>query len=100
LWEFPGGKMREGESTFEAVRRELTEELALDTRSVGQVLYTALDPGSPFEIRFVEAVVYGEPLAREHTAVRWASATDLTEMRLAPSDARFVRDCLMEEERG
>ena len=91
--------MRDGESILEAVRRELTEELDLSTRGVGRVLYKAVDPGSPFEIQFVETVVDGEPRAREHTAVRWASAVDLAEMGLAPSDARFVLEYLVGGER-
>jgi 8-oxo-dGTP diphosphatase len=37
LWEFSGGKVREGESDLEAARRELREELAVEVTGVGAV---------------------------------------------------------------
>jgi 8-oxo-dGTP diphosphatase len=48
LWEFPGGKIQDGESTFDAIRRELREELSLEVTEVGETLQAFQDPGSPF----------------------------------------------------
>ena len=90
LWEFPGGKMLEGESFFDAAHRELQEELALSAVGAGATLFSARDSGSPFVINFVEITVDGEPHATEHSEIGWFELAQLREMALAPSDAAFV----------
>ena len=93
-WEFPGGKVREGESPAEALARELSEELGLRMVGGGRVLGRTRDPGTPFEIAFVEAQVDGEPVATEHDRVGWFALDDLAAARLAPADREFVRSVL------
>ena len=90
LWEFPGGKVHEGETDFQAVERELAEELELRTVSVGSVLFESADPESPFLIRFVEVEVDGDPTALEHAEIGWFDPGALQDLPLAPSDARFI----------
>jgi 8-oxo-dGTP pyrophosphatase MutT (NUDIX family) len=97
MWEFPGGKVRDGESDLEAVRRELAEELSLAVVGVGRTLARVRDPGSPFLVEFVEARVRGEARPLEHDEVRWAGREELLRLPLAPSDARFVREGLGED---
>jgi len=99
LWEFPGGKMASDESLLEAATRELREELGLSVTGVGAVLFEAMDPGSPFLIRFVEVQVRGEPRALEHMEVGWFEPPTLQELALAPTDARFVREWVRERDR-
>jgi 8-oxo-dGTP diphosphatase len=91
LWEFPGGKLEEGESLLRAAQRELVEELGLQATSVGHLLFECQDPGSAFVIQFVEVVAVGEPNALEHDEVRWISIDQAAGLPLAPSDAAFVR---------
>jgi mutator protein MutT len=91
LWEFPGGKVHDGESDFAAVRRELEEELGLDTTSVGRELCSIADPGSEYLIVFVATDASGEPVLREHAALAWTFPSDLAQLPLAPSDAVFAR---------
>ena len=90
LWEFPGGKIQEGETLLQAADRELQEELGLDAQEAGDRLFTAQDPGSAFVIHFVEITAAGEPNPTEHSEVGWFTPSDLAGMALAPSDAAFV----------
>lgn len=39
LWEFPGGRVEEGESDEEALRRELREEMAIDVQVDGKTMH-------------------------------------------------------------
>jgi 8-oxo-dGTP pyrophosphatase MutT (NUDIX family) len=91
LWEFPGGKVLEGESRLSAAARELDEELGLEVVSLGALLLTVEEPGSPFVIEFFETVAPGTPNAREHTDIGWFTPDELVRMELAPADAWFAR---------
>jgi mutator protein MutT len=90
LWEFPGGKLERGETHDHAARRELAEELDVDVRTVGTMLFSVADPGSQFVIEFVPVTIQGEPRCIEHSALLWMSLDQLPTLDLAPSDRRFV----------
>jgi 8-oxo-dGTP diphosphatase len=91
LWEFPGGKVEDGESDLEATRRELVEELGVDVLEVGPVEFSVQDAGSHFQIEFLSVRIVGEPRCIEHTRIAWLREDEITSMPLAPSDLRFVR---------
>lgn len=97
LWEFPGGKARDGEGTEAAMRRELREELALDAVACGDVLYTRRDPGSPFVVEFIAVDVAGEPHTVEHQALAWCTTSELLDLPLSPADRFFVEQYLLQE---
>jgi len=90
LWEFPGGKVGDGETHAEAVRRELSEELELEATEVGAVLFSASDDRAPFVIDFVETVARGTPVLHEHSEIGWFTAEELVSLPLAPADALFA----------
>lgn len=96
LFEFPGGKVRPGESDADALARELAEELDLRLTSAGPVLFSAADPGAPFRVHFVAVRARGVPTPLEHDELSWATPDELRSGRfpLAPSDARFVAEAL------
>jgi 8-oxo-dGTP pyrophosphatase MutT (NUDIX family) len=90
LWEFPGGKVKPGESYLAAARRELDEELSLTAESAGRCVLSVRDPGSHFVIDFVEVVVSGDAQAHEHSEIGWFTLDELRSLPLAPADRTFV----------
>ena len=88
-WEFPGGKLEPGETLLEAARRELHEELGVEVISVGESSFSRQDHGSAFLIEFVEVDISGTPRAREHDQIRWVTAQEMRNLRLAPTDEAF-----------
>jgi 8-oxo-dGTP diphosphatase len=91
-WEFPGGKIEEGESPEQSLSRELEEELDLRAR-VGQLLCRVPYEGDGISL---ELMVYrvddfdGTPVLREHQEIRWVAPRELRSYELADSDRKVV----------
>ncbi|GMR13536.1 MAG: 8-oxo-dGTP diphosphatase MutT [Gemmatimonadota bacterium] len=92
LWEFPGGKVRPGESFLEALDRELREELGVTVSEIAEPLFSAQDSDSAFVIHFVPTTIVGDPQCVEHPEIRWVRESELAEMPLAPADTQFVTE--------
>jgi mutator protein MutT len=90
LWEFPGGKLDEGETVQEAARRELREEMEVEVTTLGDHLLSIADEGSPFVIEFHAVTIVGEPVAHEHERLGWFAPSELRAMALAPADRTFA----------
>lgn len=93
-WELPGGKVREGESAFEACRREVAEELGV--RLGATYLYDTVEYDYPeFHLSmdcFACALAPGErPQALEHAELRWLGREELGEVEWLPADRGLVR---------
>lgn len=88
LWEFPGGKVEEGEDSFSCVVRELMEELNISVepqKLLCSVTHTY--PDRTVHIDFIECTILkGTPQAREHAALRWIEKSQLDEVRFCPAD--------------
>jgi 8-oxo-dGTP diphosphatase len=90
LWEFPGGKVEDGESDAEALVRELREELQVEVE-VGERLGGDLPIGTAAVLRvYVCVLLAGEPALVDHDAHRWLSADELHDVPWIPVDLPLV----------
>lgn len=91
-WEFPGGKIEEGETPEQAVVREIDEELALAVRvvaSLGNAVHAYENLDLDLFV-FVCERTAGTLELREHDAQEWLTADELAAGRLLPADRPFV----------
>ena len=89
-WEFPGGKVEEGESDETALLRECREELAVDIE-LGQRLGTDITVNGSAVLRVWTArIIDGEPVAVEHAELRWLSPAELADVAWLPADLPLV----------
>ncbi len=93
VWEFPGGRVEEGESLETALVRELQEELGV-TAEVGEMqLECEHDyPDLRVRLHFFDCVLSeGEPTGREGQELKWVAPADLSRMELPEADRDMVQ---------
>lgn len=100
LWEFPGGKIRAGETSEACLKREIREELGIEIE-VEELYMTSRgdDLARPIELMVYRASwIGGDPKPREHAALRWIEPSQFHAIDWSPADVP-VADRLHRESR-
>ena len=95
-WEFPGGKLHDGESAEECLARELMEELGVRVRIKRALtpVYHCYDEFAIELIPFVCSLAGGNLLLNEHRAIAWLSPHQLTELDWPAADIPVIASYL------
>jgi 8-oxo-dGTP diphosphatase len=93
-WEFPGGRVEPGESEEAAVVRECREELGVEVKTGPRVgPEVPLRNGMVLRLYTATLVDEGvEPVAVEHSAVKWVGAQEIDDVPWLDADLAFLPD--------
>jgi 8-oxo-dGTP diphosphatase len=94
-WEFPGGKIEEGEQPRDALRRELEEELGILAKVGDEVkrIQHEYPNGGMVELRFFVVRAYEREIEnRIFRDMQWAEPKELPKYDFLEADLTLVRD--------
>lgn len=92
-WEFPGGKMEQGESPQQALVREIKEELETEIE-VGELIDTVEYDYPNFHLTmhcFLCTIKSGDLVLKEHEAAKWLTRETLDSVDWLPADEGLIK---------
>ncbi len=93
-WEFPGGKLEEGETPEEALVREIREELDIRI-SIDRYLLTVEHDYPAFHLSmacFLCHIAEGHMTLLEHEDARWLKRSEIHSVQWLPADVKVVEE--------
>lgn len=90
-WEFPGGKIKGGESAFGCIERELREELNLEVTAKSELFRLEHEyPEKLVGLHFILCESVGEPTPMEGQQCSWFELGDAVKLDLADADRKAL----------
>ena len=100
-WEFPGGKLEQGETAQEALKREIMEELDTEIE-VGELIDTIEYDYPTFHLSmdcFWCSIISGNLVLKEAEAAKWLDRDTLGSVDWLPADVTLI-DRIREQLKG
>ena len=92
-WEFPGGKVDNGETFENALKREIKEELSINIRILHHIASEKhKDDKIDVNVHYFLCESLNENIIlSEHEDMKWLQKNDLTQFKMAPGDTKIIK---------
>jgi len=100
VWEFPGGKVEQGETLEQSLQREISEELGMDVKVGDEIKVVKTSRGDDaLMIHFFECkITAGKPVALGCREFSWLAPKDLLRLPFAAADKAMAKQLATKEE--
>lgn len=97
LWEFPGGKLHANETSLEALKRELSEELGIQVERAQPLIKITHEYAEKHILLDVWEVRHyrGDPYGREGQVVRWVPEKDLARYNFPEANVAVIKAAML-----